>query len=155
MSSIVRAVTGEMRAEYGLFAIAGVVEGCLDSSALLELEPPDGPADRFAAGRDGLIIQTAHLRNLHEIHGRIERWDGPPSIDPWEELWTGRLFVGPELVGVAAWTAGHSLALKFDLGQGETTWTARVATKILQTEEEVDFPQAIAQVELFKIQLWT
>ncbi|SET62725.1 hypothetical protein SAMN05421811_103645 [Nonomuraea wenchangensis] len=76
-------------------------------------------------------------------------------MDAWEELWAGRLFLKSELVGVVAWAAGYPYRLEFDLGQGETTWSARVVTKILQTEEEAGFPEAIAQVELYKIQFWT
>ncbi|MEV6982475.1 hypothetical protein AB0M95_14605 [Sphaerisporangium sp. NPDC051017] len=44
--------------------------------------------------------------------------------------------------------------MKFDLGQSDTTWSARVATKILQAEQEAGFPYAIARLELYKIQFW-
>ncbi|MEU4224776.1 hypothetical protein AB0F17_10820 [Nonomuraea sp. NPDC026600] len=153
MSSILHAVAGEVRPEHGLLAVAGVIDGQLVGSAVEgDMEPPD---DRIAAGQDGLIIQTAYLYHLHTIHARFERWDGPPPVDAWEELWTGRLILRSERVGVEAWAADYPYHLEFDLRQGGTTWSARVTTKVLQTEQEAGFPKAIAQVELYKIQFWT
>ncbi|MEV7805173.1 hypothetical protein AB0O28_19700 [Microbispora sp. NPDC088329] len=153
MSTILRAVTDEVRPEHGLFVVAGVVDGIMTGSAVDgRMEPPGG---RVAAGHDGLIIQAAHLYESCRVHGRLERWDGPPPMDTWEELWTGRLRLESGLVGVEAWADYYSHDFEFDLGQADTTWSVRVVTKILQTEREAGFPDAAAQVELYKIQFWT
>lgn len=118
------------------------------------MDPPDG---RIAAGHDGLIIRTAYGdRELNAVHNRLERWDGPPPADDWEELWTGRLSLKSELIGVEAWgAAGYSHDMEFDLGKRGQAWSTRVATKVLQTEQEPDFPHVVARIELYKIQFWT
>jgi hypothetical protein len=77
----------------------------------------------------------------------------PPSADAWEELWTGPLLLKSALVCVTEWVEGYPPHVKFDLGQSDTTWSARVATKILQVEE-AGFPNAIARLELYRIQFW-
>lgn len=153
MSTILRAVTDAVWPEHGLFAVAGVVDGMMTGSAADgRMEPPGG---RVAAGHDGLIIQAAHLYESYTVHCRLERWDGPPPMDAWEELWTGRLRLESGVVGVEAWAACYPHDVEFDLGQADTTWSVRVATKLLQTEREAGFPAAVAQVELYKIQFWT
>ncbi|MEV4293209.1 hypothetical protein [Microbispora rosea] len=149
MSSLLRSLTDEVRPEYGLFAVANVIDGRLVGSAV------DGtmePRTRITAGHDGLIIETAYL---HTVHNRFERWDGSPPVDDWEELWFGRLLLKSELIGVEAWAACYPHDMEFDLGQSDTTWSTRVATKVLSTEQEPGFPHAIARIELYKIQLWT
>ncbi|MEU7890265.1 hypothetical protein AB0B54_32595 [Microbispora bryophytorum] len=76
-------------------------------------------------------------------------------MDDWEELWSGRLLLKSELIGVEPWAAGYPHDMEFDLGQGHTTWSTRVATKVLRTEQEPGFRHAIARIELYKIQFWT
>ena len=154
MSSLLLSLTDTVRPEYQLFAVAGVIDGQLTGSAVEgEIEPPEDR--RIAAGHDGLIIRTAYYDDvLHTVHNRFERWDGPPPVDGWEELWTGQLLLRSALIGVEAWAADYSHHMEFDLGQGDNTWSTRVATKILQTEQEPGFPDAIARIELYKIQFW-
>lgn len=155
MSSLLRSLTDKVEPDYQLFAVASVIDGQLVGSAADgDMGPPDG---RIAAGHDGLIIQTAYYGDVwHTIHNRFERWDGPPPADDWEELWAGRLSLTSELIGAEAWAAEdlNPHRMEFDLGQGDTTWSTRVATKILRTEQEPDFPHAFARIELYKIQFW-
>ncbi|MFI9552090.1 hypothetical protein [Nonomuraea endophytica] len=153
MSSLLRSLTDQVRPEYRLFAVAGVVDGQLVGSAVEgEMGPPDG---RIAVGHDGLIIQTAYSdADMHTVHNRFERWDGAPPVDDWGELWTGRLSLKSELIGVEAWAAGYPHQMEFDLGHSDTTWSTRIVTKILRTEQEPGFPHAIARIELYKIQFW-
>ncbi|PZG21228.1 hypothetical protein [Nonomuraea aridisoli] len=155
MSSLLRSLTDEVRPEYRLFAVASVIDGQLVGSAVDgEMDPPD---ERVAAGHDGLIIRTAYYGDvLHTIHNGFERWDGPPPVDDWEELWTGRLSLRSELIGAEPWAADYlnPHRMEFDLGQGDTTWSTRVTTKILRTEQEPGFPNAFARIELYKIQFW-
>ncbi|MFF5205305.1 hypothetical protein [Streptosporangium sp. NPDC000396] len=154
MSSLLRAVTDEVKPEYRAFIVAGVIDGQLAGSV------PEGeispPRDGIAAGADGLIIQAVYADYMHTAHVRFELWDGPPPTDAWEELWSGRLLLKSRLVGAADWAPSNDPpCVEFDLGQGDTAWCARAASKILQTEEDADFPYAIARVELYKIQFWT
>ncbi|MEU8276946.1 hypothetical protein ACFYOK_16985 [Microbispora bryophytorum] len=153
MSSLLRSLTDEVRPEYGLFAVANVIDGRLVGSSV------DGtmePRTRITAGHDGLIVETAYSdRYVHTVHNRFERWAGPPPVDDWEELWSGRLLLKSELIGVEPWAAGYPHDMEFDLGQGHTTWSTRVATKVLRTEQEPGFRHAIARIELYKIQFWT
>ncbi|MBF8185988.1 hypothetical protein ITP53_09565 [Nonomuraea sp. K274] len=153
MSSLLRSLTDEVRPDYRLFAIASVVDGQLVGSAVEgEMEPPDG---RIAAGHDGLIIQTAYSDGyVHTVHNRFERWDGPPPVDDWEGLWAGQLSLRSGLIGVVAWATGYSHDMEFDLGKADNTWSTRVSTKILRTEQEPGFPHAFARIELYKIQFW-
>ncbi|GGS87070.1 hypothetical protein GCM10010156_51920 [Planobispora rosea] len=153
MSSPLRAVTDEVRSEYGLFIVTELIDGRLAGAAAEgAIEPPD---DRVAAGDDGLIIQAAYAGAMHAVHMRIELWDGAPPADPWEELWAGRLLLKSRLVGVGDWVPGHPPQVEFDLGQSDRNWSARVSTKILQTEQDPDFPYAIARMELYKVQFWS
>ncbi|GAA3122218.1 MULTISPECIES: hypothetical protein [Nonomuraea] len=153
MSSLLSALTGEVTPDFRVFVVAGVLDGQTVGSAVEgEREPPAG---RIAAGHDGLIIRTAYRPYWEMVHNRFERWDGPPPVDDWEELWTGRLTLTSGLIGAEAWAAESSHDMEFDLGQGDTTWSTRVATKVLRTEHEPDFPDAIARIELYKIQFWT
>ncbi|WP_157570887.1 hypothetical protein [Microtetraspora malaysiensis] len=129
--------------------MAEVTDGHLAGSAAEGgIEPPD---DRVAAGEDGLVIQVEYTGT---VHVRFELWDGPPPVDAWEELWTGRLLSKSGLVGAGGWASGYPDGVEFDLGLSDTTWSARVVTKILQTEQEAGFPYAIVRVELYKIQFW-
>ncbi|MFI7034419.1 hypothetical protein ACIBK1_37385 [Microbispora rosea] len=153
MSSPLRAVTDGVSPEDGVFSVAEVLNGRLAGSAVNgEIEPPGD--DRVAAGDDGLIIQAEYTNPMDPVHVRFELWDGPPPVDAWEELWTGRLLSKSGLVGAGAWASSYAHDVEFDLGRSDTTWSARVATKILQTEQEAGFPYAIARVELYKIQFW-
>jgi hypothetical protein len=153
VSSLLRTVTDEVTPEYRLFIVAGVVDGQLVGSAAEgEIDPPD---DRVAAGDDGLIIRAVYADYINAAHVRFELWDGPSPVDAWEELWSGRLLLEAGLVGARNWTnEGLSPNVEFDLGQSDAAWSARVATKVLQTEEEAGFPHAVARVELYRIQLW-
>ncbi|MFF3663945.1 hypothetical protein [Microtetraspora malaysiensis] len=133
--------------------MAEVINGRLAGSAVNgEIEPPGD--DRVAACDDGLIIQAEYTDPMDPVHVRFELWDGPPPVDAWEELWTGRLLSKSGLVGAGAWASIYAHDVEFDLGLGDTTWSARVVTKILQTEQEAGFPYAVARVELYKIQFW-
>ncbi|WP_433248341.1 hypothetical protein ACQPYK_00345 [Streptosporangium sp. CA-135522] len=152
MSSHLRAVTGEVSPDSGLFIMAEVADGRLAGSAAEgDIEPPD---DQIAAGDGGFVIRARYTD--HVAHVRFELWNESPPVDAWEELWTGQLLLKSGLVCVTGWEyAGHSPDVEFDLGQRDTTWSARVSTKILQTEQEVGFPQAIARVELYRVRFWT
>ncbi|WP_157544799.1 hypothetical protein [Microtetraspora fusca] len=152
MSTPLRAVTDGVSPEYGVFSVAEVINGRLAGSAVNgEIEPPGD--DRVAAGDDGLVIQVTSAYT-DTAHVRFELWDEPPPVDAWKELWTGRLLSKSGLVGAGAWASSYAHDVEFDLGRSDTTWSARVATKILQTEQEAGFPYAIARVELYKIQFW-
>ncbi|MEU7885439.1 hypothetical protein AB0B54_08045, partial [Microbispora bryophytorum] len=91
MSSLLRSLTDEVRPEYGLFAVANVIDGRLVGSSV------DGtmePRTRITAGHDGLIVETAYSdRYVHTVHNRFERWESNRQY-----LWIGifrRLSTGP------------------------------------------------------------
>ncbi|GII04833.1 hypothetical protein [Planobispora takensis] len=145
MSDLLRAITGEVGPDYGLFTVTESIDGRL-------VGWPDPPDDRVTAGDDGLAIRAD--RTGGTVHVRFERWDGPAPVDGWEELWTGWLRSESGLLGVAGWEHEDRHHVEFDLGQSDATWSARVATRILRTAPEDGFPDAFAEVELYKIQLW-
>ncbi|MET8049413.1 hypothetical protein ABZU75_17620 [Streptosporangium sp. NPDC005286] len=151
MISLLRAVTGEVSPDYGLFIMAEVIDGQLAGSAAKgDIEPPD---DQIAVGTDGFVIQARYTD--HTVHVRFELWNGCPPVDTWEELWAGQFLLKSGVVCVMSWEyAERSPDVEFDLGQRDTTWSARVTTKILQTEQEAGFPQVIARVELYRVQFW-
>jgi hypothetical protein len=118
---------------------------------------------RIGAGPNGVDITSAvsygnQASRGGPIHVRYEIWDAEPDLLPsWDRMWEGQIYLSTGLIGIAEDLGdpyGPDEYLEFDTGKQDSTWSARVLTRLLSNTDEPDFPANIVEVDLYRMQLW-